>query len=427
MLGIFLPVHTLAAPAELHYQYIEHVFSIKPQKSWQVEVEVPTYHGRELALKEGAKIPQGVVMEKKIIWNRKQIKETIEKIIGSVINREQGHVRIFRNEEGEIAFEGVGLTGRELRSDETVDLTLKALEENISLIQLPIVEIDPEVIVEDEELKAQGIIELVTIGESDYAGSPVNRRHNIGVGLTRFNGALIPKGEEFSFNKILGPVNGYTGYRPELTIMGEKTLPEFGGGLCQVSTTAYRGVWLAGFPITSRRNHSYAVRYYAPAGTDATIYPPTTDMRFMNDTNGALLIQTHAENERAYFVYYGTKPKERSVELVGPFTWDPVGPPPDRMEYTSEIPPGEVRVVSKPVSGMKAMWYRYISTGDTETVPEEYLSIYEARPYFEEIGSVLTPPSIIQTPTRDVLKIGEDTTITIPKRNDPGPRIRIRR
>ena len=119
--------------------------------------------------------------------------------------------------------------------------------------------------------------------------------------------------------------------------MGEHTLPEYGGGLCQVSTTAYRGVWEYGFPITGRRNHSFAVSYYAPHGTDATIYPPHTDMKFLNDSPGALLLQTYHENDRAYFIYYGTK-DDRTAEVIGPYTWDFRPPPPDRTDYTTEDP-----------------------------------------------------------------------------------------
>ena len=425
----FAPLTAFAVPADLHYQYYEQVFTLKTQKAWRETIEVPTFRGVQLSFAEGEKIPAGVVMQPRAIWNREKIAAAIEETIGSAINRERGHVRIFRDEKGEIAFEGFGITGRKLDPEQTLALTLVALDNDIPLVQLVVAEEGPELIVEDEELTKQGIKELVAIGESDYTGSPNNRKHNIGVGLARFNGHVIPEGEEFSFNEVLGPVNQSTGYRPELTIVGEKTLPEFGGGLCQVSTTAYRGAWRAGFPITERRNHSYAVRYYFPPGTDATIYPPATDIRFANDTEGSLLIQTHAENSLAYFFYYGTKPKERSVELVGPFTWDPIKPPPDKMEYTTEIPPGETRIVSKPVPGMKAAWYRYIRDENEERKPEEFLSYYEARPYFEEIGveALMESPSIVKAPEREIRRIGEDTTITLPRNIGSSPRIRIRR
>ena len=142
----------------------------------------------------------------------------------------------------------------------------------------------------------------------------------------------------------------------------------------------------------SRRNHSYAVRYYAPAGTDATIFPPWTGMRFTNDTRGALLIQTAMEGDNAYFIYYGTKPTKRHVELVGPFTWDIKEPPEDKHGYTTLIPEGETRTVGSAVPGMKTKWYRLISLANGKTEAEEFLSEYAARPNYAETGVAAGDP-----------------------------------
>ena len=423
VLGAFAPT---ASASDLTYQYHEQTYPLQPQITWQEVIEVPTFHGRELTFGEVDEMPQGVIMERKTVWNPEKIAASLEELIADKINREPGKVRISRDVEGKITFDGIGLTGKKLDAELAAQMTLKALEEGISIIQLPVAETDPEVIVDDEELKKSGIKELITIGESDYSGSPPNRIHNIGVGLSAFDGYILKPDEEFSFNTLLGPVNDQNNYREELTIMGEKTLPAFGGGLCQVSTTAFRGAWLAGLPITRRRNHSYAVRYYAPEGTDATIFPPWTDFKFVNDTEHNILIQTHTEENKAYFFYYGTKPEDRSVELVGPFIWDIKEPPEDRIEYTADLAPGETRVLGRRVPGMRAMWYRYISDGDEEREPEDFFSWYESRPYFEERGIDVMPSDIFRVPEKDeeVIKISEETKITIPRR---GVKIRIRR
>ena len=72
-------------------------------------------------------------------------------------------------------------------------------------------------------------------------------------------------------------------YRKELVIKPEGTIPEYGGGLCQVSTTLYRAAIYGGLPIVDRAPHSYAVSYYSQVGghgLDATIYPPSRDLKF---------------------------------------------------------------------------------------------------------------------------------------------------
>lgn len=166
-----------------------------------------------------------------------------------------------------------------------------------------------------------GVNELVATGESDFSGSPKNRIHNIKVGSQKFNGIIVKPQEEFSFNKFLGPVEAENGFLPELVIKKTGLVPELGGGLCQVSSTAFRAAMNAGVPITERRNHSFAVRYYAPQGTDATIYPGATDFRFINDLGSHLLIATRIEGNKLYFDFYGTK-DDRQVAFDGPYQYD---------------------------------------------------------------------------------------------------------
>ncbi len=396
---VLLRTPASAAPSSLTYQFQEQIFTLGPKSfnGWQKVERHTFFRGVEVELPSGLlrSLPRSDIHEEtRITWNAEAIKATIEKDVAAKINREAGSVRIFRDTDGKIAFEGLGLPGRALDVPLTVELTLKALAEGVSLIQLPIIETQPTVLIEDEELKSIGIRELVAAGESAFAGSPPNRRHNIGVGIQRFLGHLIPKGAEFSFNAVLGPVNAAAGYKKELTIKGERTEPDYGGGLCQVSTTAFRGVWNAGFPITMRMNHSFAVRYYSPEGTDATAYPPYKDVRFLNDGTSALLVQTAVIGDKAHFLYYGTKIPGRTAELVGPYTWDLRAPPQDRIGYTTDIPVGAKRIVSQRVPGMKTIWYRIVKREGTLEVIEPFYSAYETRPYFEEIGVLAGDPRL---------------------------------
>ena len=133
----------------------------------------------------------------------------------------------------------------------------------------------------------------------------------------RFNGVLIKPGEEFSFVKILGEVDGEHGYLPELVIKHDKTEPEFGGGICQVSTTTFRAAINSGLEITARRNHAYPVSYYNPQGMDATVYVPRPDLRFINNTPGYILIETQIEGTKLIFNFYGTDDGRR-VNIIGP-------------------------------------------------------------------------------------------------------------
>lgn len=161
--------------------------------------------------------------------------------------------------------------------------------------------------IREDNLSELGITEQIAEGTTDAAGSPKNRIVNYTVGTAKFNGVLIKPGEDFSFNKALGNVDASTGYLPELVILENKTVPEYGGGLCQVSSTAFRAALNAGLPILERHNHAYPVGYYKPYGVDATIYLPSPDLRFTNDTGHYILIQTKVVGTHVYFDFYGTK------------------------------------------------------------------------------------------------------------------------
>lgn len=161
-----------------------------------------------------------------------------------------------------------------------------------------------------------GIKELIATGYSNFSGSPTNRRHNIRVGAEKFNGLLIKPGETFSLTTNLGNVDAANGYLPELVIKDNETIPEYGGGLCQISSTAFRAALNAGLPITARKAHSYPVTYYKPYGTDATIYIPNPDLKFKNDTESHILIQTRIVGNYLYFDFYGTK-VDRIVKFAG--------------------------------------------------------------------------------------------------------------
>lgn len=182
-------------------------------------------------------------------------------------------------------------------------------------LALPFAEVQPEISI--DSIDNLGITELIGEGKSNFKGSPKNRIFNIKVATNRFNGLLIKPGEEFSFVKNLGEVDGEHGYLPELVIKKDKTEPEFGGGICQVSTTAFRAAIYSGLEITARRNHAYPVGYYNPQGMDATVYVPRPDLRFINDTPGHILIQTKIEGTELIFAFYGTS-DGRKTKLIGP-------------------------------------------------------------------------------------------------------------
>jgi vancomycin resistance protein YoaR len=167
--------------------------------------------------------------------------------------------------------------------------------------------------VNENNLASLGINTLISSGNTTFPGSSAARITNVTVGAAKFNDVLLSPGQEFSFGQLLGPVGPAQGYLPGLVILGNEETDQYGGGLCQVATTAFRAALLAGLPINERANHSYAVSFYtAPygvPGVDATIYYPQVDLKFTNDTGHYILIQTSISGDSLTFNFYGTKTK----------------------------------------------------------------------------------------------------------------------
>lgn len=242
------------------------------------------------------------------------------------------------------------------------------LDESINTISASLLSPDNEVELSVEvqkprtilaETNTQGINTLIARGESDFSGSPANRRHNIRVGAEKFDGVIVPSGEILSFIRELGPIDARAGYLPELVIKNDGTVPEFGGGLCQVSTTAFRAVLYGGLTITERRNHSYRVAYYEPAGTDATVYDPYPDFKFTNDTPGSILIDTYITGDKLFFDFYGTD-TGRTVNVDGPHISNITAFPEPIYIDTSTLPPGEIKQIETPHRGATAVVYRKV-------------------------------------------------------------------
>lgn len=200
-------------------------------------------------------------------------------------------------------------------ADKLADLLSSTQQSDTKDINLPLQLTSPKVASQDAS--KLGIVELIGEGRTNFSGSPKNRIHNFKRAMEQFNGAIIAPQEEFSFVKLLGDVDGEHGYLPELVIKNNKTEPEFGGGICQVSSTVFRAAIYSGLKITARRNHAYPVKYYTPYGMDATIYIPKPDLSFVNTTPGSILMQGSIEGNELIFRFYGTS-DGRKTEIDGP-------------------------------------------------------------------------------------------------------------
>lgn len=273
----------------------------------------------------------------------------------------------FEFKDDKVSFFSPGSDGLKINQEKTFDNVLNSfVMKDFSQVLLSV-----EISKTDDvgNTNDMGIKELIGSGHSNFAGSPTNRRHNIKVGAEKLNGLIIKPGEEFSLVTALGPTTAEAGYLPELVIKGNKTVPEYGGGLCQVATTMFRAALGTGLPITERKNHSYRVSYYEPAGTDATIYSPRPDLKFKNDTNHNILIQARFEGANdMYFDFWGTSDGRLSTTTY-PVIYNIVRPGPTQIIETTDLKPGEKKCTERAHSGAEA-YFDYFVTYNPGTESE---------------------------------------------------------
>ena len=225
-----------------------------------------------------------------------------------------------------------------------------------------------------------GINELIGYGTSLFQHSIPSRIYNVTLGATRINGTLIKPGEEFSFAKTVGDVSSLTGYQQAYVIQNGHTVLGDGGGICQVSTTLFRAALNAGLPITERHAHDYRVGYYeedGPPGIDATVYVPSVDLRFRNDTGHAILIQTVIDPSelRLSFYLYGTK-DGRDVTMTTPVVTNESPAPPPLYQDDPTLPKGQTKQIDFAAAGARVSFSRTVKKNGKVIINDTYVSNY---------------------------------------------------
>lgn len=296
-------------------------------------------------------------------YSQSKITDYIDESVAPKVEREPQNA-VFKFEEGlvqEFSPAKDGFTVNKTKLAEEIIAKLSELEvgdEKTADISVPVERAEPAITT--EEVNNLGISELLGRGESRFAGSIVPRIHNISLAASRFNGSLIPPGETFSFNQTLGDVSSYTGYQQAYVIKDGRTVLGDGGGVCQVSTTFFRAILDAGLPIVERRAHSYRVSYYEqgfPPGLDATVYAPTTDLKFKNDTPGHLLVQTEFKPTTSTLIFeiYGTH-DGRIATVTKPVTTSSTPPPEDLYVDDPTLPAGALKQIDYKAWGARVVF-----------------------------------------------------------------------
>ncbi|MFA4995807.1 MAG: VanW family protein [Patescibacteria group bacterium] len=339
-----------------------------------------------------------------IVLNDDRIKSFIDSI-GKSIDVEAKNAKLTISD-GMATVVETSITGRTLdRAQTKIDIEnniklrmdSKEVNPDFAAITLKVALKEPEV--SEQKISDLGIVELVGTATTNFVGSSSNRVHNIQIGAAAINGVLLKPDETFSTLKQLGTIDASSGYLEELVIKENKTIPEFGGGLCQVSSTLFRAALNAGMKITERQNHKYRVSYYEPpVGMDATIYDPAPDFKFVNNYGKYVLIQSKVVGTKITFDIYGTK-DGRTSEVSEPVVTNVTQPDPPLYTETDTLAPGEKKKIDSAHPGATATFHYKVTRGSDILQEKDFVSKYV--PWQEKwlVGKAAPAPAPAPAPT----------------------------
>ena len=210
--------------------------------------------------------------------------------------------------------------------------------------------------------QARADTQLIAAFSTSFAGSTYsrsNRVYNIEKAASMIDGTVVAPGEEFDMNAILGPRNEKNGWKEATGIRDGAYVQEYGGGVCQVSSTLYNAVLMADLTVTDRTHHSWPLGYI-DIGRDATISTGGPNFKFQNTQPVPITVSaaTDTKNKTVSVSIYGRPLADGMTIRISSQKVETLESP--GVEYVKDntLAPGTETVVRKPRTGSVSMTYK---------------------------------------------------------------------
>lgn len=246
-----------------------------------------------------------------------------------------------------------------------------------------------------EDLKTKLFTDTLAQTSTWLDESNTPRTNNVRLASAAINGTILNPGDEFSYNNVVGERTEARGYKPAGAYSGGKIIEEFGGGVCQPSSTLYMAVLRADLEVTERHNHSFTVAY-TPLGEDATVDYGNLDFRFKNNTDYPVKVLAEQTGGKMIMTIVGTKTSDKTVdtrtEVLETYT------PQTIEKKDSSMMAGQTRVDITPITGYATRTYQVITENGKTTEVLANKSTYVKRDKVVYVGTKQPAPTTPQTP-----------------------------
>ena len=321
-----------------------------------------------------------------VVLNKNGLRDLLVPVKEQLDRKSEDARFIFNDDTRQLDLIADSATGRALDIEASITAVNDALLRGEHSIPLVINEEQPRVAstATGQEL---GITQLVTAQTSYFYGSSAERMQNIEAAAKQFHGLLVAPGETFSMGEHMGDVSLENGFAEALIIYGGRTIKGVGGGVCQVSTTLFRTVFNAGFPVVERIPHAYRVGYYEQtpaggidpslAGMDATVYFPLVDFKFTNDTPYWLLMETYFNSAGSLTWKFYSTSDGRSVTWETSGVTNVVPAPAPAFEENTELRKNEMKQVDWAANGADVTVTRTVMREGGVLFQDEFTTHYQ--------------------------------------------------
>ena len=207
-----------------------------------------------------------------------------------------------------------------------------------------------------------------SLGDRTY-----EQKINISLAAKTIDGTMLQPGDEFFFNRVVGPRTMTRGYMNAKAFMEGELVSSIGGGICQLSSTLYTASLMAGLKIIKRVPHFYTVDS-VPPGLDASVWYGKTDLVIANAFSYPVKIYTSTKNNNLKVEIYGIK--DRNVKIN--FSDKKVICPQMKIVYTNDIKRGK-RIIQKGRNGCYVKVSRVIyrkNSNFQENISQDYYKPY---------------------------------------------------
>ncbi|QAT39046.1 VanW family protein [Clostridium sp. JN-9] len=245
-------------------------------------------------------------------------------------------------------------------------------------IQAATEEVQPRITSE----KLKPIDTAISTFSTNYGSiSPSERANNIALATRGIDGTVLMPGDTFSFNGVLGKRTAEKGYQSAHVIVGTQVVDDYGGGICQVSTTLYNAILRANVKATERTHHTIPSSYIG-LGMDATVDYGNLDYKFTNTLGYPIYIAGSADGANVGFTVYSNSSLKGKTYDIYNDVYETIQP---NVKYIDDpaMPVGQTETIQKPFTGYRVKVYKKtIQNGSvisTELISNDYYKPVDAQ------------------------------------------------